>query len=673
MKRFHRLVFFLVLVAGAERSRGGVSWPEEQLLPRFAQPNKLEVVDLLDQPGEVRLMMATLQGLVNREEPRLYLFEPASEGKETWLRDLGVPFEIHDDPFALVARFKASAKGLVVYDPDFSDSVNVATTLAGQRDALVASPELAERLRAEPFGLPVLEDLRGRFRSRIEAYRWQYEHLWKSANRRLLVGLSPGRTRGTRDGLPGGYEEVGVDRSGERGGRNRAVREFDLSRFAGGEAVFLRFEDARRRDGWGVAVHRVVVEADGKAVAEFVPGTEAEKPFLHDPQRSQLSRDQGGFRFGDVDRHFTYRFPLPEGVERVVAKVDLWNQFRVSAGASEPRMPWSPFGHLRDYAVANRAMVFWLDANAPAERELMERIMDDAGRGTPYLGWFGNDIEGEFGAVELASRHGVYVVPADWFNNLTVFGGTRIDSEPARPRPAPRLQDKIYVTLTFGEGDNLQYNQHHMRRLWDDPARGEVPINWTSSPLLLDAAPAILNHYRKTATPNDRIIAGPSGVGYFYAKPWPEDHFADFLGKTRPYIEKSGMRIPYVLSRVNHRDVPLGPAKAAAYRDRQQVPGILLGWGERFGLEVVDGVPVSQVRGIGSIREGVQVLQAEKRNWDGKAPKFLSVGLFAWRLAPSDVVRIVKTLGPEFEVVDADQYFALAREHHGLQGPVGRD
>jgi hypothetical protein len=338
------------------------------------------------------------------------------------------------------------------------------------------------------------------------------------------------------------------------------------------------------------------------------------------------------------------------------------NQFRVSAGKVEARMPWRPTGNLRDYAVANRAMVFWLDANAPAERVLLERILVAAGPGTPYFGWFANNVEGEFGAVELASRHAVYVVPSDWFNNLSVFSGTRATPVAQRSRPAaPELESRIYVTFTFGEGDNLQYNQHRMRRLWDDPARGKVPINWTSSPLLLDAAPAILDYYQRTATENDLLIAGPSSVGYFYPQAWPDDQLASFLKRTRPYAERSGMTIPYVLNRVNHRNVPLSQGTAAAYRDQHAVPGILLGWGETFGLEVIGGVPVSKMRGVSSVEEGVEVLADARKQWDGQSPRFLSVGLFAWRLDPSDVVQIVNSLGAEFEVVTADQYFSLIR------------
>ena len=206
-----------------------------------------------------------------------------------------------------------------------------------------------------------------------------------------------------------------------------------------------------------------------------------------------------------------------------------------------------------------------------------------------------------------------------------------------------------------------------MRVLWSDPARGKVPINWTSSPLLLDAAPAILDHYRRTATENDLLLAGPSGTGYFYPDPWPDDHLPTFLKSTRRYVDRSGMTIPYVLNRVDHRDVPLTASTAGAYRREYRPPGILLGWGERFGVQVIDGLPVSEMRGISSVEEGRRVLAEARRGWNGKSPLFLSAGLFAWQLRPSDVVELVESLGPEFKVLRADHYFALLRQARGLE------
>ena len=70
-------------------------------------------------------------------------------------------------------------KGAIIWDPAVPASANVATTLAGVHDAVVLSPELADRYLAQ-WRLPVLKDLRGKFTGaetgskKNDAYRWAH-------------------------------------------------------------------------------------------------------------------------------------------------------------------------------------------------------------------------------------------------------------------------------------------------------------------------------------------------------------------------------------------------------------------------------------------------------------------------------------------------------------------
>ncbi|WP_372628961.1 GxGYxYP domain-containing protein [Cohnella sp.] len=648
---------------------GKIVWPKGQALPSFKQAKHLDVADVYDAPGDVKLLMSTLQGIVNRKEPRIYLLENQEEGRLAWLNDLSVPYWLHDDYWDVFDAYRKEIKGVVVYDPAVPDSVNVATTLAGLEDAVVASPELAAKLTAMPYGLNVVKDFRGMFKDRMDAYTWQYDNLWSRTTRRMLVGLSPDTAIRIAPGLPASFETIAEEKEQIRDASNRQTYSFDLSAFLGKEAVYVRFDDAIPQDGWGPAVHQVTVKADGNPIAQFTAGTPDEEAYLHDRQNSQVSEGQGGHRFADNGRYFVYKFAPPEGTARLTAEVDMWNQYKVSAGNVEPPSAErkEPYGYLRDYAVANKAMVFWLESNVPEQKALFERILSDVEPGTPYLGWFSNDVDGEFSGVEIASRYGVYVLAADWFSNLTVFSGTKPRAAPPAKQAKQKLENKIYVTYTFSEGDNFQYNQHRMRVLWDDSARGEVPINWTSSPLLHDAAPAILNYYRGTATDNDLLIAGPSGAGYFYPSAWPADSFADFLKRTYPYLKKTGMTVPYVLNRIDSDNVPLEPEIAEAYRKHYHAPGLFLSWEDRHGVELANGsLPVSTMHGISTVQDGQAVLAEAKADWDGRSPLFVSLGLLAWSMTPSDVAALQASLGPEYEAVLADRYFSLIREAHGL-------
>src|SRR5690606_18833643 len=295
--------------------------------------------------------------------------------------------------------------------------------------------------------------------------------------------------------------------------------------------------------------------------------------------------------------------------------------------------------------------------------ELFEKILSDVEPGTPYLGWFAAAVAGEFSGVELTSRYAVYVLAADWFHNMTVCSGPRHRPvEPKKTQERP-LENKIYLTLMFGEGDNLQYNQHHMRVLWSDPNRGKVPLNWTSSPLLVDAAPAILNYYHETATENDYLVAGPSGVGYFYPVVWPIEELREFLKKSAPYLEKSGMPVVYVLNRMSEINVRPNRDIAQAYREYYNPPGIFVSWENQYSTYTTDGsLPIATVRGVGSLEEGLNVVRQIRERWSGDRPMFATIGLLAWNLSPTDAMILVRSLGPEFEVVLADEFFALLRQ-----------
>src|SRR6185369_328403 len=98
------------------------------------------------------------EGIINREQPRIYVLQ---NKVDPWLKDLKVPYKQHDNAMDVFKKYAKEIKGIIVYDPDIPDSINVATTLAGLKDAVVASPELAQQLTVAPYNLAVIEDLQG--------------------------------------------------------------------------------------------------------------------------------------------------------------------------------------------------------------------------------------------------------------------------------------------------------------------------------------------------------------------------------------------------------------------------------------------------------------------------------------------------------------------------------
>jgi hypothetical protein len=131
------------------------------------------------------MLVASLQGIMNRDKPAVYLVSgtnkrPAfwldifrSEGR--WLNERKI--QTIPDPDAFLKLASGRIKGAVIWDPAVPASMNVATTRAGVEDGIVLSPELAEKY-LKKWNLPVIRDLRGMFAgdetgsAKNDAYRW---------------------------------------------------------------------------------------------------------------------------------------------------------------------------------------------------------------------------------------------------------------------------------------------------------------------------------------------------------------------------------------------------------------------------------------------------------------------------------------------------------------------
>jgi len=643
----------------ATTSDSGIRWTLGRLLPTFAEPGHLHAASVATLPGEDQLLLTTLQGVVNRRKPALYFLydQGADTPDERWLAGFDADkVTLHADALSLIAAYRDRAAGAIVYDPEVPDSINVATTLAGLENAVVATAEQAAR-----YGFPIIEDLRARFtgQDKVQIYRWQLEHLWPRCEHRLLAGLPPTRVV---DVAGVSWREVARETNEIRDSSNRAFLTFDLSQELGGEAVYLRFADAFTFDGWGASVGGLVATADGAVIADFIPGTADEEPFLFSGN-SAIGGDQN--RFADGGNYFVYRFQPPAGTTSFTVTVDIWNQYLVTATDTAPSRR-EPVAYFRDYVVATRAMVVWLDPNGEPG-ELLAEIFDRTASTTPYLGWFSNDVAGEWGGVDLAAAHRVEVFAADYYMNGTVHGGVRADisTRPRRLKQAS-LANRIYLTLTFGEGDNLQFCQRHLRELWDNPDRGRVPTNWTISPVLADAGPAIYRYFQKTATANDLLICGPSGAGYTYGGSWPGASFADYADVSERYLRRTGLDLVYAYNNRNDSDngwVPIDGNVLETYRLRTSLRGIIQSW-ETGGILGIGELPViGNYSKPGNPAEYKQALDAHVGDWDGQAPFFIAAGINAWNWTPHDIVALAALVANDdrYRIVLADTFFDLLR------------
>jgi hypothetical protein len=178
-------------------TRPQAAWRSEPLFPVLPHTTSLEIYDLRSALSEIKLSVVSLVGLVNRGPARLYVLE--NDDDVFWLTQLDPAFPRQTSSVApdvllvhLLTAYREQVQGLVIYDPDLLDTINVATTLAALRDGLVVSPAQAEAFQAEPYHLPVLADLRTHgWKTRLQAYAWASQHLLPECSHEMVAGLNP--------------------------------------------------------------------------------------------------------------------------------------------------------------------------------------------------------------------------------------------------------------------------------------------------------------------------------------------------------------------------------------------------------------------------------------------------------------------------------------------------
>jgi len=138
-------------------------------------------------------LFASLKGIVNRTQPRIFSYEgdAFAEGQYTWLQSLGLSWSQPADKWDLITKYRSEINGLIVYDPAQTATINLATVLAKDRKALIASPLLLSKLTAAPYNLPIVLDLRGQYTSKLQVYQALYNTYWPGIDHRILIGLNP--------------------------------------------------------------------------------------------------------------------------------------------------------------------------------------------------------------------------------------------------------------------------------------------------------------------------------------------------------------------------------------------------------------------------------------------------------------------------------------------------
>lgn len=108
-----------------------------------------------------------------------------------------------------------------------------------------------------------------------------------------------------------------------------------------------------------------------------------------------------------------------------------------------------------------------------------------------------------------------------------------------------------FIIFYVGDYDASSWVSQTTPTLWDDPNRGKVPMMWSISPVLAERVPMALDYRRETTTPNDYFAAADNGAGYLMPgmlqAPRPISGLPDgldaWVAHNKPYYKQWGLTI----------------------------------------------------------------------------------------------------------------------------------
>jgi hypothetical protein len=333
-------------------------------------------------------------------------------------------------------------------------------------------------------------------------------------------------------------------------------------------------------------------------------------------------------------------------------------------------------GYIRDMAAAAGTAILWLDPRREVENKVMRLFLRDMKAGESIiLGWWAEERSG----IGIGTEYGISTIPADFYENSTVYAGMNHEINlPVTPKK-PELENKIYVTVFLSDGDNIQYCQHTLPVLWDNKGRGAIPVNWTVSPGLADLGPGILNYFYKTASPNDFFASGPSGLGYalmydahnhkwFNTGGVTFDKYAQF---TQTYLERSGLRVITAWDQINEMQMEAyttycrylyGVTQQDWEKQERKIPGFI----KQNKLAFLPNFPCYTDRVNTVIDMNKEVIC----DFDGSCPVFLTTQGVSWRMGFDSVVllkeRLEQLVPGNIVFCRGDHFFALYNEANHL-------
>jgi hypothetical protein len=223
-----------------------------------------------------------------------------------------------------------------------------------------------------------------------------------------------------------------------------------------------------------------------------------------------------------------------------------------------------------------------------------------------------------------------------------------------------------FLIFYVGDYDASSWVSQTTPTLWDDPNRGKVPLMWSISPVLAERVPMAMDYRRETASPNDYFAAADNGAGYLMPgmlqAPRPISGLPDgldaWVAHNKPYYKQWGLTITgFIIDGQAPALNQKGLDAYAAFSPNGIVP-------QKVPLTLLHGdMPV--MRSDYDVNE--DPVQAAKIIYDRIQKRKIPFHWFRNILkSPTWYVRVVaelKKLDPNIELLTAPDFFELYRTY----------
>ena len=162
----------------------------ELFLPKGSPPKKLWRLDMDETNWHKKTTLSCMQGLVNREETRVYL--NSTKQDQFWLEYYqqmwGIEADSLRDANTFFERFAPEITGYILYDPAMPHSLNLAASMGALKNAIPVSIKFEADF--QNFGLKQIDEfIDQRWDNLHFAYEWAIENILPYCNKKLVAQL----------------------------------------------------------------------------------------------------------------------------------------------------------------------------------------------------------------------------------------------------------------------------------------------------------------------------------------------------------------------------------------------------------------------------------------------------------------------------------------------------